>query len=418
MTWRLAFVCPLALSLALGLAPPARAQERLGDEVRALRERLQQLEKRLSEQEAARKKAEAEKVALPPFFKDLEVAGFLSAAFNHNLADPERRKNDFHTFDGDSNQFTLHMLELALAKSPKADSPAGFSVILDVGNDAKSIHASGLGESDDPFDIQEAALIWRAPVGRGLEFKFGKFATLIGGEVIGSPHNFNFSRSFTFNFSGPFTHVGALASYPVTDQLKFTAGVVNGWDNATDNNRAKTFLGQVLFEPSPAFSLAVNGSYGAEQDDKTGPKRSLVDIVATLKPIEPLTLALNVDLGWEEDALDKQGDGRLDDVQWRAVAGIINWDITSRLSAALRGEYFLDDDGARLGFTDPDTSLPARLELVGITFSLKWNVWKNLFLRGEYRNDRSLNRRAFTTDSTRPVRSTQDIVYLEAFYTF
>ena len=67
---------------------------------------------------------------------------------------------------------------------------------------------------------------------------------MLGYEVIESPNDLNFSRSYLFAFSVPFTHVGALLSYPVAPWLTITAGTVVGWDVAKDNNSAMSYTGQ------------------------------------------------------------------------------------------------------------------------------------------------------------------------------
>src|SRR5436309_5327290 len=85
-------------------------------------------------------------------------------------------------------------------------------------------------------DLEEAYGAYKVPLGSGLTVKAGKFVTLLGYEVIESPNNLNFSRSFLFGLAIPFTHVGALLSYSPTERLTVTAGPVVGWDVAKDNN--------------------------------------------------------------------------------------------------------------------------------------------------------------------------------------
>ena len=118
--------------------------------------------------------------------------------------------------------------------------------MLTTGIDSQKNHAIGIFRDDDDtfpfrntakFDLQEAYVSYRYPVGTGLTLKAGKFVTLLGYEVIEAPNNLNFSRSFLFSFAIPLTHVGALLSYAPTDWLTLTAGPVGGWDVADNNNR-------------------------------------------------------------------------------------------------------------------------------------------------------------------------------------
>ena len=63
-------------------------------------------------------------------------------------------------------------------------------------------------------------------MGGGVTLKAGKFATLLGYEVIESPSNLNVSRGYLFTLAIPLTHTGGLASYTFTDGFNMTAGVV------------------------------------------------------------------------------------------------------------------------------------------------------------------------------------------------
>lgn len=58
--------------------------------------------------------------------------------------------------------------------------------------------------------------------------KAGHFYTIIGYEGVPAPSNFFYSKSYSYQFAGPFTHWGGLATANLTPQLTFQAGVVNG----------------------------------------------------------------------------------------------------------------------------------------------------------------------------------------------
>ncbi|MFN3533684.1 MAG: outer membrane beta-barrel protein, partial [Candidatus Brocadia sp.] len=60
-------------------------------------------------------------------------------------------------------------------------------------------------------------------------------------------------------------------------------------------------------------------------------------------------------------------------------SGIINQDITDYFGVALRGEYFDDSDGARLGV--------AKLNLWEVTLTANLKIRENLLVRPEVRYD-------------------------------
>jgi hypothetical protein len=84
-------------------------------------------------------------------------------------------------------------------------------------------------------NIEQAYVQFRVPIGNGLDFKFGKFVTLLGYEVIETPANLNVTRGFLFSLGLPLTHTGILASYKINDNWDIQLGLVNGWNNSDSN---------------------------------------------------------------------------------------------------------------------------------------------------------------------------------------
>src|SRR3989304_1277201 len=132
-------------------------------------------------------------------------------------------------------------------------------------------------------DLTEAYIDYLAPLGRGLKFRFGKFATYHGAEVIEAKDNPNYSRSFLFNYAIPFTHTGLMISYPVSDALTGNVHIVNGWDNTDDNKKGKTFGLSLGYIPMEQFSMNFNLMYGPEKDDNNSDNRFLFVWVGTIK---------------------------------------------------------------------------------------------------------------------------------------
>jgi hypothetical protein len=130
--------------------------------------------------------------------------------------------------------------------------------VVTAGIDSQKNHSLGIfRDIDDTFafrntkkyDLQEAYVSARLPIGSGLTLKGGKFVTLLGYEVIESPNNLNFSRGYLFEFAIPLTNTGGLVSYTFSEQFNMTAGVVLGWDNSRNNNDAVSFTGQFATTP-------------------------------------------------------------------------------------------------------------------------------------------------------------------------
>jgi hypothetical protein len=367
----------------------------LEEEVKKLKEKLQILEGKLNSEVTEKEEP------ILTLLKGVKLSGHLVTSVNYNFNEPDTDANNLRIFDQNANTFNFDLFELVVEKEALPQG-VGFRVDLDYGDVAESIGSSGLGSTTDEFDLQQAYISLNAPRGiGGLNFTIGKFVTLLGYEVIESKDNFNTSRSFLFGYAIPFTHTGILANYSFNDNLDFSLGVVNGWDNVKDNNDAKTVLGRIGLSPYEDLSIGVTGIYGAEQDNDNGSQRGVVDLVATWEVSDKLTVGLNYDYGHQEDALANG-----DNASWWGIAGYSRYQITDKWGWAIRGEFFDDDGGTRTG---------ASQDLWELTFTNEYKLYDNLLVRLEYRRDasseNSFTKKDKTTDS-------QDTISLELVYIF
>lgn len=317
-------------------------------------------------------------------------------------------------FDAQGDQFTLHQAELWIERSSTPESPFGFSIDVVAGDDAELIHAAGLGDSSDSFDLTQAYLSYQVPGVDGLQLQAGKFVTLHGAELIRRSGNFHASRSFLFGFAIPFTHTGVLATYEASTAVTVTGGIVNGWDNADDNNDDKSVHAMVGLSPTESFSLTIGGTYGAEQEDSSA-KRSLIDVIATFTPTDRLTLMLNYDIGEEEEIVFDPSAGRLVDANWDGLAGYIAYEVNDVVSIGARAEYFSDDEGVRFGFSDPVTGGPAELELWEATFTARFKLHDDLAVSLEFRHDEASDNRLVFGGGTDDTQDTFAIDFVGTF---
>ena len=322
-------------------------------------------------------------------------------------------QNDLRVFDHKANSFMLDLAQIVFAKDPAVGN-IGYKVKFSAGETAKLIHAAGMGSAGESFDVTEAYMSYVAPVGKGLRLDFGKMATFFGAEVIEAIDNPNYSRSFLFNYAIPFTHTGLKAGYAFTDSLNAAVYIVNGWDNATDNNRGKSYGVSVGYAPAEVFSILLNGMTGPEQD-ANGPgaptvgssssnKRSLLDVVATIKPMKKLSFILNTDNAREQDV--NLPAGTVGPATWAGYAAIAKYDLTDAHSIAVRGEVFHDEDGFRTGTAQ-------RLKEVTLTWETR--LAGGLIIRPEYRHDRS-DVPAFDYVSGAATKNSQNTVALGVMY--
>jgi hypothetical protein len=328
-------------------------------------------------------------------------------------------QNTLRLYDVDEG-YTFNMAELSIKKDPSERYPFGFGLVATAGEDARKNHAVGifrdledLPRDTKPFDLQEAYLSYKVPLGSGLTVKAGKFVTLLGYEVIESPNNLNFSRSFLFGLAIPFTHVGGLLSYSVTDWFSITAGLVEGWDVADDNNGSPSFTGQFALTPFKDLTTTLNWIAGPEQNANDNHTRWVADLVVNYTGIDKLTLGANLDLAGEDREPSLVGVKSDTDASWWGFALYAAYDWTEKLRTALRFEYFDDADGVRTLAIGPGQAT----ELCEFTATVQYKIWRGLVGRLEYRHD-SANEKVFAIKNGVARDSSQDTLSIDLFYTF
>jgi len=413
----------LAAAAALALAGSAR----IGS-AQTVQQRIEALEKKVDEQQ----KTLADQLGI-------KIHGLVAVDYLYDINRPDavdangvRVTQPFlRSFENEKNSFILNLGNLHFERA--ADNLPGFVLDFDFGKTADVVNnstyfgrhdSSGTpitGNGTDFFDARQFYLTYTVPVGSGLKLKVGRFVTLAGQEVIKSYNNFNYniSNGILFGFAVPFTHTGILSSYAFSDQVSLDLGVVNGWDAVADNNDGKSVHGglNVAFDPRVTFYQTV--TYGPEQTEHTvtdnngvpllvhagRSKRLLLTSVATIKPIDPLTLIVEYDYGNDSDSLPR--DGLLRTAQWQGAAGYVVYSFTDSLSACLRGEVFDDMDGARTG---------ARATYTEVSPTLTYKIADGLWWRNEYRHDESDTKKVFAHEAAF-IRG-QDTLATELIYAF
>lgn len=407
-----------ALGLTLALAGSATAwadSSETAAMLQKMQQRIDELEAKVQELEAPAAAAggtasvadltsrvESLEGGLMDGLNGFQFGGLVYGSYNHNFNNPDGRGNNLRIFDQKHNNFTMDLLQLEVSK--ETESGVGFYSVLDYGETAGLIQSNWGGDLAHNFEVQQAYMTYNFGIGNGVEMKFGKFATLLGGEVIESPYNPNVSRSFMFGYAIPFTHTGVLFSTALTDMVSLSAGVVNGWDNVVDTNDSKTFLGSLGLEVGD-LAWTFNGVFGAENEDSGSSKTGVFDTVLTYTPMDNVDLLVNFDYGTASEVFDSG-----DDADWTGLSGIVtlggamldaglaDW------SFALRGEWFSDQDGYRTGVAQ---------DLWEVTGTLKWQMTENLQARLEFRHDESTDN---VFEDGGSMKDDQDSMILEFAY--
>lgn len=345
-----------------------------------------------SAQAADSDKADPDKTTLN-FFKGTEVGGLVDGYYLWNST---KMNPAYHAFDSFHNSFDLGMAEVWLAKAPASDSPIGYKIRLNFGH-ATSVFTPAT--DSDYKNIQEAYGSYLAPVGKGLQIDFGKFVTNAGAEVVEAKDDWNYSRSLLFQLGIPVYHAGVRLTYSPNDKVTLMGGVVNGWNNVSDQNTGKSVMASVTIKPTGSVSIIENYIGGPEQAGNSSDWRTLSDTVVSYTATPMVSLMANYDYG-----RDTVG-GVVN--TWQGIAGYAKIQANKMVAVIPRVEYFKDSDGWSTGTVQG---------LTGATLTLEVKPADNFMWRIEYRGD--FSDKAPFVDSTGVAKKNQNMLILGFLYSF
>ncbi len=304
--------------------------------------------------------------------------------------------------------FNLDVVQLTIEKPlDEQDWAAGYRADLWFGPYANGLNTTSTGWNTSDFAIRQAYVALRAPLGNGLDFKVGVFDSIIGYESVDSSKDPNFTRSYGHSIE-PQTHTGVLASYRFCDWFSISGGVADtvgpqinqraNLQNATygpDAESYKTYMGSMaLTAPdswgflagSTLYGGAVSG-YNANSSYKAGnqlfpptvgknPGANMSSWYAGATLATPIKeLRLGAAFDWLE-LYDWPG-------QTWAISAYASLQATEKLSFHVRGEYL--KDSSQVLFAAPTD------EVLDVTVTAQYDLWKNVISRLEFRWDHSLN---------------------------
>ncbi|RZL15731.1 MAG: porin, partial [Hymenobacter sp.] len=262
-------------------------------------------------------------------------------------------------FDRLPDQFALGLVQTKFAYSNRKSDlvvDLTFGPNAELGNFGNTTGAFNLYRPASPYlsalygtsaAIKQAYFTYR--IVPKLSVTVGQFGTHIGYEVIDAPLNYNYSLSNLFN-NGPFYHIGLKATYAFSEKAALMLGVVNNWDNLTDDNKQKSLIGQVALKPLATWSVYLNWVGGHGDDTylsglvKAGTlpiafdnyQRNLFDLTTTYQLTPKFFMGLNAAYGWYHF-------GTSEAAQTDAIAALFRSTSPSWGGAALYANYAFTD---------------------------------------------------------------------------
>ncbi len=328
----------------------------------------------------------------------LSITGMVDVNFNKNFNNPASHINDYRNFDVYENQFNINLAKVTIQKTA---SPVGFRMDIGFGQAMDLVNSdASLGTEKSMRNLEQAYLTAVLPIGNGLTINAGKMVTHMGGEVIESISNINYSRSILFAYAIPYFHLGAMASYPFSTQFNATIYIYNGWNDIVDNNNDKTLGAEIIWTPSTSFTFIQNYIGGPEEANSTK-KRHVFDSIINYQATDALFITVNADYG--QEALAPSGLA-----VWKGIALTGKYTLSDVSAIAARVEDYYDQSG----FT---TGTLQQLSEFTLTYELKFT--NSLTTRLEFRRDMS-DKNTFEDSSGAFTKNNQNTLLIGSIYTF
>ena len=371
----------------------------------------------------------------------IAMTGYLDFAYNHmNSTGLQQGGNPSRIFDTPGalagqnfNSFNLQQAAVFISKTPKEG--LGGLVNITSGQDAPGIASNGLGLGN-PNHFTDLTQAYASYATGPTTVMVGKYTTLATVEVIASPMNKNYSRSWMFGW-GPYTHTGVRTTYAASDVVTLIGGINNGWDQVAPIQGApgKTAELGLVLTPSAMFSLAttyLNGKEGsltfpsantipivgantAATSTSVGTigTRSYLDMVGTINATDKLNFVFDYANGSQSN-VTLTGLAAPIDAKWDALALYANYQFTDVWRLSYRHETFNDKNGFRSGLLIGGVATGQKLDsntlTVGYALDKKWE------LRGEVRYDHSTQNAFLMSNNT--AANSQHSFAVQALYQF
>jgi len=308
------------------------------------------------------------------------ISGYVDVSAHWNMGSDNAANPPPYIYNqGKSDGFNLNKVKLRIDRPlDEAQWSAGYRADLLFGPDANIFRTQSTGIPAD-FAIQQAYVALRAPVGNGLDLKMGVFDSIIGYESHDNGANPNYTRSYGTTIE-PHTHTGLLATYQVLDSLGVAFGIANSLTPQI-NSRSPRAESQKAYMASAAITVPESAGFLAGSTIYAGvvegfngdptDNQSNWYLGATLNT--PVT---GVKIGAAFDyADDLAGFGG---AIARTYAAYASFQTTEKLSLH-----------ARLEFADNLPFTVARGDILALTGTVQYDLWRNVLSRVELRWDHS-----------------------------
>lgn len=327
--------------------------------------------------------------------------GWLNVGIMGNADDPASRFNGPYNAVDLANEFTANQLYFVAEKGlPQCDWGIGGRIDTMFGTDYFLAESIGLEKRPNGTphwntgDYGVALPQAYVSIGReDFNVQLGHFYSVVGYEGVMAPSNFFYSKAYSYQFAGPFTHWGGQVNWSPSDAWDFQVGLHNGWDALdTENDR----LGAIAKATYHFCRPGTWTSFAITTGDEPNDPGNVGAVTADTTNRTRYSWIVNIPLGCDFEYVfhhwlghQENGAPGPNKAEWYGIDQYLYYTINDCWKAGARFEWFRDDDGTRVGLNRANN--PNKAPFVGnfysATFGLNWTPTCNLTVRPEVRVD-------------------------------
>lgn len=326
--------------------------------------------------------------------------GWINGGFIGNMGNPASKFNGPYNAVDRSNEAMGNQAYVIAERALPCDGFDGFGARIDLLYGEDFFLAQSLGLEVRPDGASHwnpeyyGLAIPQAYVEYGntdLSIRAGHFYTIVGYEGLQAPANFFYSKSYSYQFGGPFTHWGTLLNWKMFSGWELEVGLTNGW-NALD--RPSDRLGEIAAIKYSDDYLWT--SVAVVTGDEFNNPANLPGIAPRManRTRYSWLVGLRPDCRWEyvfHQWLGSQSSGTVDEdsALWYGVDQYLYYRHNCCWRSGVRLEWFRDQDGTRVGLnraSNPNKP-PFAGNFYSLTYGLNWTPTDRFIFRPEIRAD-------------------------------
>ena len=322
-------------------------------------------------------------------------------------------------FDNLHNQVLLNMVEISATKKT---NDLFFRVDLAFGQQVDAMATNGTigattgqpagADSEPTRNITQAFLSYSPKALSDLTITAGKFLAFIGLEGFKAKDNWQYSRSFSYNFN-PYWHQGLSVKYAVIpEKVSATVFFINASDGrlSQETNRSTSIGANININPADGWTANYN-YLGGSETALPNSRREVHELNSTYQVTSKVAVAADYAYAIQKNVLANGEDGH-----WWAVDAYIKLQPVTWYYLSPRYEY-LDDSDQGVGLSAFSSAGGVKQKVQGITVTNAFQLPNGLELRLEFRSDRS-DKDGYFKSSSGGNSKTQDTYTAAALYAF